>query len=192
MGGLVEGTPQPEPEPEPEPDLILGNRGGSGIDGVTSTALGVAWATGRPVTLLIGDLAFLHDVNGLMPREALERQGARLRVVVVNNDGGGIFDHLPASGYDPPFTEFIVTPHGRDLSKVAVFHGLPHAVIRSDDEPLPARPLEAERMAEGITLTEIQTRRGVRPAGQTRLEAALAEALPLALSSREPAGDTEG
>src|SRR5262249_8363753 len=67
---------------------LLGNRGASGIDGVVSSALGAAAAAGRRLVLLIGDLSFYHDLNGLL---ALKRYGLDVTVVLLNNDGGGIF-----------------------------------------------------------------------------------------------------
>ena len=102
---------------------VLGNRGASGIDGVVSTAAGASLATGRRVIALVGDLALLHDSNGLA---SLRERGVRVLVVVLNNDGGGIFHRLPIREVEPEFTRFFATPHGRDLSVLAAFHGLPY------------------------------------------------------------------
>ena len=176
----------------PEPRLILGNRGASGIDGIVSTALGAAWGTGHPVTLLIGDLALLHDQNGFLAHAALAEQGVALRIIVIHNDGGGIFDHLPASAYDPPFTEFVVTPHGRDFAHLAAFHGVPYRALSEEDVARHSgtrdagRAVTAAPAASGTTLTEIRTRRGVRPAGRARLESKLADVLPQVLSTETP------
>lgn len=90
-----------------------GNRGVSGIDGVTSTALGVGSATDRPLVLVTGDLAYYHDMNGLL---ALRRCDVPATIVLVDNDGGGIFHKLPIEAYDPPFTELFKTPHGIDFA----------------------------------------------------------------------------
>ncbi|MHB9286418.1 2-succinyl-5-enolpyruvyl-6-hydroxy-3-cyclohexene-1-carboxylic-acid synthase [Halobacteriales archaeon Cl-PHB] len=90
----------------------IGNRGASGIDGVTSTALGAGSATDDPLVLVTGDLAYYHDMNGLL---ALERCGVDATIVLVNNDGGGIFHKLPIEEFDPPFTQHWKTPHGLDF-----------------------------------------------------------------------------
>lgn len=108
---------------QPAPLRVFGNRGASGIDGVVSTALGVAYARGRKVVLLIGDLSLLHDANGLL---AAKHLGLGLDVVLFNNDGGGIFEFLPIAQYDPPFTDLFVTPHGTDFGSLARAFGFQH------------------------------------------------------------------
>jgi 2-succinyl-5-enolpyruvyl-6-hydroxy-3-cyclohexene-1-carboxylate synthase len=105
---------------------VLGNRGASGIDGVTSTALGAGAATDEPLVLVTGDLAFYHDMNGLL---AVERCGVDATVVLVNNDGGGIFHKLPIEEFDPPFTELFRTPHGLDFAPAAELYGLEFARV---------------------------------------------------------------
>jgi 2-succinyl-5-enolpyruvyl-6-hydroxy-3-cyclohexene-1-carboxylate synthase len=102
---------------------ILANRGANGIDGVMSTAVGVALAGGRPTALLIGDIAFLHDVNGLL---GLAGRDVDLTIVVVDNDGGGIFSFLPqATEVDPDrFERLFGTPHGVDPTAIAASHGI--------------------------------------------------------------------
>jgi 2-succinyl-5-enolpyruvyl-6-hydroxy-3-cyclohexene-1-carboxylate synthase len=101
---------------------ILSNRGANGIDGMVSSALGAAAAGAAPVMLLTGDLAFLHDLGGLA---ALRRHRLRAIVVVLNNDGGGIFSRLPiaAWGESVAFEEHFRTPHGLDLSLAAALFG---------------------------------------------------------------------
>ncbi|WEL16981.1 2-succinyl-5-enolpyruvyl-6-hydroxy-3-cyclohexene -1-carboxylate synthase [Halorhabdus sp. SVX81] len=94
---------------------VLGNRGVSGIDGVTSTALGAASATDGPLVGVLGDVSFYHDMNGLL---ALARAEVEATIVLLNNDGGGIFHMLPIEDFDPPFTDFFKTPHGLDFSPV--------------------------------------------------------------------------
>jgi 2-succinyl-5-enolpyruvyl-6-hydroxy-3-cyclohexene-1-carboxylate synthase len=92
------------------------NRGASGIDGTISTGLGIAAALGKHVVILMGDLALYHDMNALI---GLGRFGLTATVVVINNDGGGIFHRLPVSKFEPPFTELFVTPHGLKFAPLA-------------------------------------------------------------------------
>lgn len=89
---------------------VLGNRGASGIDGVTSTALGAGSAAPDPLVCVVGDVAYLHDVNGLL---AASRFNLDATIVLVNNDGGGIFHRLPIADHDA--FEYFETPHGLDF-----------------------------------------------------------------------------
>jgi 2-succinyl-5-enolpyruvyl-6-hydroxy-3-cyclohexene-1-carboxylate synthase len=125
---------------------VLGNRGASGIDGILSTATGAALATGDRVVVLMGDLAFLHDQGGL---GALVEEGIRVVVIVVNNDGGGIFHRLPIRRHEPHFTPYFATPHGTDLSRLARIHDLPFQRIElrgagSGADPTDGRSLDGE------------------------------------------------
>ena len=112
---------------------VHSNRGANGIDGVLATAIGVAVATGAPTGVLIGDVAFLHDSSSLA---ALARRDIDLRIMVVDNDGGGIFHFLPqASVIDPATFELLFgTPHGSDLTALATAHGLSTTAIAAPDE----------------------------------------------------------
>jgi 2-succinyl-5-enolpyruvyl-6-hydroxy-3-cyclohexene-1-carboxylate synthase len=104
---------------------VLANRGANGIDGIVSSALGAAAAASGPLFLLSGDLAFLHDAGGLF---AAHQHGIRATLVVVNDDGGGIFSLLPiaAHGEDVDFERLFTVPHGIDLAAVAGAYGLEH------------------------------------------------------------------
>lgn len=108
---------------------VLANRGANGIDGVTSTAVGVA-LTWTPTVLLTGDVAFLHDTNALL---GLARRGVSMVVVVVDNDGGGIFSFLPQSEAlgEERFEQLFGTPHGVDVVAVAEAHGVPAERVTS-------------------------------------------------------------
>lgn len=101
------------------PPRVVGNRGASGIDGFVSTALGAARHSSR-VLALAGDLSILHDSNGFLVDE-----WSPVIFVVVDNSGGGIFSLLPQARYaGPGFERLFATPHGRDLARLAEFHGL--------------------------------------------------------------------
>jgi len=108
---------------------VLGNRGASGIDGITSTALGAGSATDDPLVLVTGDLAYFHDMNGLL---SVARCGVDATIVLVNNDGGGIFHVLPIEDFDPPFTEQFKTPHGLDFEPTGDLYGLEFAQVDPD------------------------------------------------------------
>jgi 2-succinyl-5-enolpyruvyl-6-hydroxy-3-cyclohexene-1-carboxylate synthase len=104
---------------------VIANRGANGIDGFVSTVLGVATANGSaPTVALMGDLCFLHDVNGLLGATA------PATFVVLDNDGGGIFSYLPPAEL-PEFERLFATPHGLDLVEIARAHGA--AAERVDD-----------------------------------------------------------
>jgi 2-succinyl-5-enolpyruvyl-6-hydroxy-3-cyclohexene-1-carboxylate synthase len=92
------------------------NRGASGIDGNIATAAGFAAGIGRPTVALVGDLAFLHDLNSL---SLISRSSVPITVVVINNNGGGIFSMLPVSEYDIHFEKLFGTPHGLTFKKAA-------------------------------------------------------------------------
>jgi 2-succinyl-5-enolpyruvyl-6-hydroxy-3-cyclohexene-1-carboxylate synthase len=107
--------------PRAAPMRVLANRGASGIDGIVSSAFGVASTTGAPVTCVLGDVAFFHDENGLLwARE----QDVRVVFVLIDNDGGGIFHMLPVRDHEPHFTPLFATPHGLDLRHAAEMHGV--------------------------------------------------------------------
>ena len=102
------------------------NRGANGIDGTLATALGVAHGN-RPAVLLTGDLALLHDANGFLLRPKFR---GSLTIVLINNDGGGIFAHLPIAGFNPPFEEFFATPQAVDFRRLCAAHGVGHVRVR--------------------------------------------------------------
>ena len=127
------------------------NRGANGIDGVISTALGRSLA-GRPVVALVGDIAFVHDSNSLV---GLGDRDTDLRIVVVDNGGGGIFSFLPqaTSLSGERFEQLFGTPHGTDIEAIAGAHGVPVRTVESADE------LVAAVQAPGPSVTRVVTDR---------------------------------
>jgi 2-succinyl-5-enolpyruvyl-6-hydroxy-3-cyclohexene-1-carboxylate synthase len=105
---------------------FLFNRGANGIDGTLSTALGVAHG-GTSAVLLTGDLSLLHDTNGFLLRPKLR---GSLTIVLIDNRGGGIFEHLPVARFDPPFEEYFATPQSVDFEKLCAAHGVEHVSVR--------------------------------------------------------------
>ncbi|WP_181693061.1 2-succinyl-5-enolpyruvyl-6-hydroxy-3-cyclohexene-1-carboxylic-acid synthase [Natronomonas sp. LN261] len=123
---------------------VLGNRGASGIDGITSTALGAGHGTEEPLVLVTGDLAYYHDMNGLL---AVARADVDATVVCLNNDGGGIFHLLPIEAHDT-FEGWFRTPHGLDFEHSADLYELRFA--RTDDRDR-FRELYADSVGTGGT-----------------------------------------
>jgi 2-succinyl-5-enolpyruvyl-6-hydroxy-3-cyclohexene-1-carboxylate synthase len=97
------------------------NRGASGVDGTIATAAGFAAGLQRPVTLLIGDLAFLHDLNSM---NYLRTSDYPVIGVVINNNGGGIFSFLPIARFERFFEEYFGTPHNLTFEQAAGMYGL--------------------------------------------------------------------
>jgi 2-succinyl-5-enolpyruvyl-6-hydroxy-3-cyclohexene-1-carboxylate synthase len=128
------------------------NRGANGIDGTLGTALGVAHR-GQPAVLLTGDLAFLHDTNALLA--AAELQGS-LTVVLVNNDGGGIFEHLPIAAMEAPFEKYYATPQSVQFDTLCQAYGVAHQ--RAHDWPAFIAAIDS-LPASGIRVIELPTDR---------------------------------
>ena len=130
---------------------FLCNRGTNGIDGLISAGIGAAHATGRPTTIVCGDLGLLHDLGGLA---ALRDVATPVRVVVIDNDGGGIFHFLPQERAleGEEFEALLGTPRGVDVAKAAALFDLPHRRLDSLAD-LPAA------LAAGTGLIEVKTDR---------------------------------
>ena len=160
-------------DPWDEAPLVLSNRGASGIDGTVSTAVGAALAHRGPAYALMGDLTFLHDNTGLVMGPAEPRPG--LTVVVVNDDGGGLFTLLEQGDprYADEFERVFGTPHGVDLAALCAATGTPHRLIGSADE------LWAELACEpsGIRVLEVRTDRGRTRNLHARVRAAVHDAV---------------
>ncbi|MFC7177495.1 2-succinyl-5-enolpyruvyl-6-hydroxy-3-cyclohexene-1-carboxylate synthase [Halosegnis marinus] len=151
-------------EPRAADITALGNRGASGIDGITSTALGAGSATDDPLVLVTGDLAYYHDTNGLL---AVGRFGLDATIVLINNDGGGIFHLLPIEAHDT-FEGYFRTPHGLDFSPTGDLYGLAFA-----------RTTTREGFREAYTASVEREERRSSRSGSTRRRAT-----PCARSSR--------
>jgi 2-succinyl-5-enolpyruvyl-6-hydroxy-3-cyclohexene-1-carboxylate synthase len=156
---------------------VIANRGVNGIDGAISTALGAA-LTDTPTTLYIGDVTALHDVSALAE---VQRLGAPLRIVVVNNDGGGIFSFLPQAGSTTVsqglFERHWGTPHGLEITPIAAAMGLQAARV-STQAGL------TEAVSSGIEtpeLIEVFTDRSTNPSIHMTVHKAVAVSLDAAL-----------
>ena len=100
---------------------FMANRGASGIDGVLSSALGAAAGSLKRLVLVVGDISFYHDMNGL---RAAQAYGLDATIIVINNDGGGIFSFLPQAAYEDVFETYFGTPHGLKFQAAAELYGL--------------------------------------------------------------------
>jgi 2-succinyl-5-enolpyruvyl-6-hydroxy-3-cyclohexene-1-carboxylate synthase len=158
----------------PRPGLtVLASRGASGIDGLISAAAGAALAHqregGGAAAALLGDLAFLHDAPGLFLGP--EEPRPDLVLVVVNNDGGGIFAQLEPAEYSGPFERVFGTPHGTALARLAAAAGLPAVTIDRPADLARALP------GAGIRMLEVRTGRAAGTALRRELQAACTAAI---------------
>lgn len=154
---------------------VVSNRGANGIDGVVSTAVGVALGSPRaPTALLIGDIAFLHDANGLLGAAS---RGIDLTIVVVDNDGGGIFSFLPQAAAVAParFEQLFGTPHGVDPLAVGEAHGVPGVELKAAAEVAPA--VSASMAEGGVRLIRVRTDRAANVAVHDEIHRAVAACL---------------
>jgi 2-succinyl-5-enolpyruvyl-6-hydroxy-3-cyclohexene-1-carboxylate synthase len=101
------------------------NRGANGIDGTLSTAMGIAHRNQSSI-LLTGDLALLHDTNGFLINNKFI---GHLTIILINNNGGGIFEMLPVAKFDPPFEEFFATPQHINFAQLCATYGVEHEII---------------------------------------------------------------
>ena len=182
-----------------DPPRVLCNRGANGIDGTVSSAFGAAAAGAGPVVLLIGDVALAHDIGGLL---AAKRLGLKLTIVLLDNDGGGIFDFLPISraamarasdhesGADTKpraedgqdggergdlYTRHVATPPGLDFAQVAALYGL--AYERVGTIPALRVALESALAPQaGSTIVHVRTDRAANVALHGRVWSAVSRA----------------
>ncbi len=153
---------------------VLGNRGANGIDGVVSTALGVSAAGGRkePVVLVLGDLSFYHDLNGLL---AARLHGLDLTVILVNNDGGGIFSFLPQAQHPDSFERLFGTPTGLDFAPVVGMYG--GVLSRPQNWDAFRADVRAGTEERGLRVIEVRTDRDTNVRMHRELWAAVDRAL---------------
>ena len=126
------------------------NRGAAGIDGIISTAIGIAISTELPTCCIAGDLAFLHDSNALLSLKKIQHP---FIITVINNGGGNIFKMLPVSENKEYFQDYFITPQNIDIQKLAEAHNLPFKKIRSVDEMKSVDP----NNISGVQIIEFET-----------------------------------
>jgi len=174
-GTVVVGSSMPVRDLEwfagnPGDVAIVANRGVNGIDGLVSTAAGVAASKGGPVIAFTGDIGMIHDSNGLQTASAAD---VDLTVVVINNDGGGIFSFLPHAEHSG-FEELFGTPHQVDMELLAGAYGWEHSSVRDANELV--RTLRS-CMGSGRTLIEAKTNRAANVEDHRSLWRAVSDSL---------------
>ncbi|MCY3978532.1 MAG: 2-succinyl-5-enolpyruvyl-6-hydroxy-3-cyclohexene-1-carboxylic-acid synthase [Chloroflexi bacterium] len=162
--------------PREKPIFVYANRGASGIDGNVSTALGIGAARrGKPLVAVLGDITLYHDLNGLL---AIRRCGVPVTIVLLNNEGGGIFHRLPAHEFEPHFSDFFITAHGLDFRHAAALYDLEY-ILAGDRAAFRAAFRDSVGGSES-TLIEVRTdavddlrrRNEIMAAARERLNAA--------------------
>jgi 2-succinyl-5-enolpyruvyl-6-hydroxy-3-cyclohexene-1-carboxylate synthase len=154
------------------PPRALGHRGANGIDGTVSGALGAAAAGTGPVVLLAGDVALAYDLGALA---SAGRLGLALTIVLLNNDGGGIFHFLPVARERDAFEEHVATPHGLDFARAAALYDCDY--VRADDPAALRAAVDAGLEGGGVSLIEVRTDREANVAAHRRVWDAVGAAL---------------
>ena len=145
---------------------VVANRGASGIDGNISTGMGLAAAADQPVVILVGDITFYHDSNGLLAARAMGLDN--VTIVLLNNNGGGIFQRLPVSRFEPPFQELFQTAHNLDFAYFAQAYGFDYQLVDGLDDFREA--LASCIGTAGPAIVEVKTDAGVDLALRQELE----------------------
>ncbi len=151
---------------------VLCNRGANGIDGTVSSAFGAAAVASGPVVLLIGDVALAHDIGGLL---AARRLGLSLTIVLLDNDGGGIFEFLPVAGARDIFEQHVATPHGLDFGHGAALYGCDFVEV--EDLAGLRRALGHSLPSDATTLIRVASDRSANVALHRELSSAVAQAV---------------
>ncbi|TSJ78235.1 2-succinyl-5-enolpyruvyl-6-hydroxy-3-cyclohexene-1-carboxylic-acid synthase [Rariglobus hedericola] len=149
---------------------VFVNRGANGIDGTLSTAMGVAHGN-APAVLLTGDLALLHDANGFL---SVPRFNGSLTIVLVNNNGGGIFNHLPIAQFEQEFEKYWATPQSVDFARLCAAYGVSHTLV-ADAASL--AEIAVKLPVRGVRVLEVCTDRNQDAAFRKKLFADVAAAL---------------
>lgn len=135
------------------PLTIIGNRGANGIDGLVSSALGAVAGGAGPLVMVLGDLSLYHDANGLL---AAKLHGLSATIVLINNDGGGIFSFLPQASEHDQFEQLFGTPHGLDFQPLAELYGARYTQAHSWAD---FRAALVAGLGGGLHLVEVRTDR---------------------------------
>jgi 2-succinyl-5-enolpyruvyl-6-hydroxy-3-cyclohexene-1-carboxylate synthase len=161
---------------------VLASRGASGIDGLVSSAIGAALAHqvagGGPAAALLGDLAVLHDAPGLFLGPDEPRPN--LAIVVINNDGGGIFSTLEQAAFPGPFERVFGTPHRARLGHLSASAGIPHSRLER------AAELPAALRGQGLRIIEVAADRAAGTALRARLRDAAGRGVHSSLAGQAP------
>jgi 2-succinyl-5-enolpyruvyl-6-hydroxy-3-cyclohexene-1-carboxylate synthase len=158
---------------------FLGNRGASGVDGVLSTSLGTAALTKNPLITVLGDLSFYHDMTGLL---AAQKFNLNATIIVLNNNGGGIFSFLPQHGHPEYFEKYFATPHGLTFEHAATLYKLEYSHITSWAE---FRKMVSEHLgALGTKIIELNTDRERNVELHHRISSAVTESAEQVISER--------
>jgi 2-succinyl-5-enolpyruvyl-6-hydroxy-3-cyclohexene-1-carboxylate synthase len=160
------------------PVRFMSNRGANGIDGVVSSALGAGANAGVPLVLAIGDLAFYHDSNGLL---AARQHRLQATIVLLNNNGGGIFSFLPQADHPQHFEQLFGTPHGLDFSRFAAVYdaGFTRIATWEDFRCAVGQALKSP----GVNIVEVPTERASNVRLHREVWAAVASAIAPALGN---------
>jgi 2-succinyl-5-enolpyruvyl-6-hydroxy-3-cyclohexene-1-carboxylate synthase len=151
---------------------FLANRGASGIDGVISSGLGASTVGSGPLVLVLGDLSFYHDMNGLL---AASRFNLDACIILINNDGGGIFSFLPQAELENHFEDLFGTPHGLDFCHSADLYGIDYELVDSWEGFRTA--LTRETTSSGVGIIEVRSDRRANLEEHRRLWAAVSESV---------------
>ncbi len=155
-----------------QPLRVYGNRGANGIDGITSTALGISAGGSSPTVLVIGDLSLYHDLNGLL---AAKLYPLHLTIVLIDNDGGGIFSFLSQAEYPEQFEQLFGTPTGLDCAPAVAMYG--GTLTDVADWGAFRRAVQAGIAAGGLRVVRLRTDRATNVTMHRAIWAAVSQAL---------------